>query len=445
MGSLDQTPPATPVAAEEVVELCRDLIRIDTSNYGPDGGPGERAAAEYVAAKLDEVGIESRLFESEPGRTTVVARWEPEGVDRSVPPLLIHGHLDVVPADAADWTFPPFAAEVHDGMIWGRGAVDMKDMDAMVLSVVRQRQREGRPPRRPIRLVFTADEESGGIKGSVWLTHEHPETISDCTESISEVGGFSLTIRDDLRLYLIATAEKGVAWLRLIAEGTAGHGSMRNDDNAITRLAGAVSRIGSYHWPVRLHPAQAAFIRELEDVLGTKIEYDSVEETLAHLGGISRMVGATMRNLATPTMLRAGYKDNVVPGRAEAAVDARYLPGFREELLDTIAELAGPGVRTEIFTELPAREAEYAGGLVEAMKASLQEEDRFARPIPYLLSAGTDAKGFGDLGIRNYGFVPLQLPPDLDFTGLFHSVDERVPIESLRFGTRVLDRFLDLA
>lgn len=432
---------------DEVVDLCRDLLRIDTSNYGPNAaGPGERAAAEYVAGKLDEVGIESALFEAEPGRTTLVAHWEPEGVDRSIAPLLIHVHTDVVPADASDWIYPPFAGEIVDDCLWGRGAVDMKDMAAMVLSVIRARQRDGRPPRRPIRLIFFADEEAGGAKGSEFLANTHPELIADCSEAISEVGGFSLTVRDDLRLYLIQTAEKGFAWLRLIAEGKAGHGSMRNSDNAITELAGAIHSLGSHQWPVIMHPAQKAFLDALEDALGVQLHADTVEETLAGLGSISRMVGATMSNTLNPTMLNGGYLANVIPSRAEAQVDARFLPGQRDEFLATIAEIVGDRIRIETVTERPSVETEFAGALVAAMQESLRREDAHARAVPYLLSAGTDAKNFADkLGVRCFGFCPLQLPPELDFSALFHGVDERVPTQSLRFGARVLDHFLELA
>ena len=220
--------------AAEVVELCRELIRIDTTNYGPQPGPGERKAAEYVAGLLDEVGICSELFESEPGRTSLVADWVPDGVDPDASPLLIHGHLDVVPANAADWSKPPFEGEVADGYVWGRGAVDMKDFDAMVLCGVRARARAKIARRRPIRLAFTADEEAGSGLGATWLVEEHPELFDGCEEAVGEVGGFSLTIRDDLRLYLVQTAEKGMAWLDLIADGRAGHGSFRNDDNAVT-------------------------------------------------------------------------------------------------------------------------------------------------------------------------------------------------------------------
>ena len=429
----------------EVVDLCRELIRIDTSNYGPEAGPGERDAAERVAELLDEVGIASELYEPESRRTTLVARWEPEGTDTSLPPLLVHAHLDVVPANAADWQVDPFAGEIKDGCVWGRGAVDMKDFDAMVLSVVRARARAGAAPRRPIRLVFTADEEAGGMKGSQWLVDQHPETINDCTEGIGEVGGFSLTIKDDLRLYLIQTAEKGMNWLKLIADGTAGHGSMRNYDNAVTELAGAVSRVGSYKWPDRITPTQQAFLDTISDALEIDLDPDTVEDTLARLGSISRMIGATMSNTANPTMINGGYKHNVIPGQATAAIDGRTVPGGREEFLQTITELIGPKVRYEHAVDLPSVETEFAGALTEAMQASLLAEDPGARAVPYLLSAGTDAKAWDRLGIRCFGFAPLRLPAELDFVGMFHGVDERVPTDSLEFGARVLDRFLAIA
>ncbi|HKN45109.1 MAG TPA: M20/M25/M40 family metallo-hydrolase, partial [Propionibacteriaceae bacterium] len=247
----------------EVVDLCQELIRIDTSNFGSDEGPGEREAAERVAELLDEVGIASELFEPEPRRTSVVAHWEPEGVDASLSPLLIHGHLDVVPASADDWSVPPFSGEVVDGCIWGRGAVDMKHFIAMVLSVVRARTRAEAAPRRPIRLIFTADEEAGSGLGARWLVDEHREVVDGCQEAIGEVGGFSLTVRDDLRLYLIQTAEKGMAWLNLIADGRAGHGSLRNRENAITELSAVVARIGQYDWPRKITDPQRAFLEAL--------------------------------------------------------------------------------------------------------------------------------------------------------------------------------------
>jgi acetylornithine deacetylase/succinyl-diaminopimelate desuccinylase-like protein len=433
------------LADQEVVRFASDLIRIDSQNYGPGvDGPGERVAAEYVAQRLDEVGIDCQVFESAPRRTTLVARWEPEGVDHTLPPLLLHGHLDTVPAQADDWSVHPLSGEVVDGCLWGRGAVDMKDLDAMVLAVVRQRQRQARAPRRPIRLVFTADEEAGGVQGAVWLVRNHPETVADCAQAVGEVGGFSLTVGQN-RLYLVQTAEKGLAWIKLLASGVAGHGSMRQPDNAVVELAAAVARLGRHRFPPSLHPAQRDFLEAAGQLLGVEITADNAEQSLARLGSIARLVQAAMSHTVTPTMLEAGYKVNVVPQRAAAQVDGRFLPGGRDEFLAAVAELAGPKVRLEISHEQSAVEADPDSALVQAMRQSLAELDPGAQVAPYLLAAGTDAKAWSELGIQCYGFVPLRLPPELDFAGLFHGVDERVPVDSLQFGRRALDRFLDLA
>jgi len=433
------------MARDEVVRFTSDLIRIDTSNYGPGADTaGERPAAEYVATQLDEVGIAVEVLESEPGRTTLVAHWEPDGCDQTLPPLLVHGHTDVVPAVAGEWSVHPFSGEIQDGCVWGRGAVDMKDFDAVVLAVVRDRVRLSRPPRRPIRLVFTADEESGGRLGSVWLARTHPDRIADCTQAVGEVGGFSLTVRDQ-RLYLIQTAEKGLAWLKLIVDGTAGHGSMRNSDNAVTELARAVSDLGRYTWPRDLHPAQRAFLDAVGDALGVRIGLDDVEQTLLQLGSIARMVGATMSNTINPTMLQAGYKANVIPREAAATLDGRFMPGQREEFLDTVRSVVGEKVRVEILHDQPGVEAPWGNSLTDAMTTAIRDFDPDARVTPYIMSAGTDAKGWSELGIECYGFVPLRLPPEFDFTGMFHGVDERVPVDSLHFAVDVFDRFLDLA
>ncbi|MEV4321752.1 M20/M25/M40 family metallo-hydrolase [Microbispora rosea] len=422
---------------DEVAELCRDLIRIDSVNAGDNAGPGEREAAEYVAGKLSEVGLEPRILESDPGRANVVARVE--GTDPSRDALVLHGHLDVVPFDAADWTHHPLSGEIADGCVWGRGAVDMKDMDAMILAVVRRRLSEGRRPPRDVVLVFTADEEAGGHYGAQWLAERHPEVFEGCTEAIGEVGGFSVTTEKG-RLYLIEAAEKGIAWMRLTARGRAGHGSMLNDDNAVTELAEAVGRIGRHRWPVRLTPTVQAFF---EEVFGREVKAEDAEAAVATLGPLARMIGATLRNTTNPTMLQSGYKANVIPQIATAHVDGRFLPGYEDEFFQTLDELLGPNVTREFVYHDVAVETPFKGPLVKAMADALQEEDPGSRAVPYTLSGGTDLKAFSRLGISGYGFAPLRLPEDLDFSGMFHGVDERVPVDSLRFGVRVLDRFLE--
>ncbi|MEV5612921.1 M20/M25/M40 family metallo-hydrolase [Streptomyces sp. NPDC052225] len=426
---------------DEVVDLCRDLIRIDTSNYGDHSGPGERKAAEYVAEKLAEVGLEPKIFESHPGRASTVARIE--GEDPTRPALLIHGHTDVVPANAADWTHHPFSGEVADGCVWGRGAVDMKDMDAMTLAVVRDRLRTGRKPPRDIVLAFLADEEAGGVFGAHHLVDHHPELFEGVSEAISEVGGFSFTVNEQRRLYLVQTAEKGMHWMKLTVAGTAGHGSMIHRDNAITELSEAVARLGRHRFPVRVTKTLRHFLDELGDALGTELDPEDMEETIAKLGGIAKLIGATLSNTANPTQLGAGYKVNVIPGEATAHVDGRYLPGHEKEFLADLDRILGPNVRREDVHSDKAVETDFDGAIVEAMQTALVAEDPIAKAIPYMLSGGTDAKSFVELGIRNFGFAPLQLPPELDFAGMFHGVDERVPVDGLKFGVRVLDRFID--
>ena len=437
-----QTVPAAPAASSpegETVEICRNLIRIDTSNYGSGDAKGERRAAEYVAGLIEEVGLTTTLLESAPGRANVFARLE--GTDPSADALLVHGHLDVVPAIAADWSVDPFAGELRDGMIWGRGAVDMKDMDAMMISVLRHMVRTGTRPRRDIVFGFFADEEAGMVYGSHWIAEHHRGLFDGVTDAISEVGGYSATI-GGRRAYLLQTAEKGLMWLRLNAQGTAGHGSQINDDNPVTRLSSALANIGQYRWPVELTKTTRAFLDSVTELTGVEFDPQNPQRLLAELGSVARFVGATLQTTANPTMLEAGYKVNVVPGSAQAGLDVRYLPGQREIVLEKLAELAGEGVDFEFESDDIALEVPFSGTVVDAMVDALHAEDPEAVVLPYMLSGGTDNKSLDPLGITGYGFVPLRLPDELDFPAMFHGVDERVPTDALTFGVRVLERLL---
>jgi acetylornithine deacetylase/succinyl-diaminopimelate desuccinylase-like protein len=433
--------PDTSVAEEEVVGLASELIRIDTTNTGdPATVVGERAAAEYVAEKLAEVGYETTYVESgAPGRGNVVARLA--GSDPSRGALLVHGHLDVVPADASEWSVHPFSGAVQDGYVWGRGAVDMKDMVAMSLALARRLKRDGIAPKRDIIFAFLADEEAGGHYGAQWLVENRPELFEGATEAISEVGGFSITVKDGVRAYLIETAEKGIAWMTLRVRGRAGHGSMIHEDNAVTKLTEAVARLGRHKFPLVLTDSVREFLAGISELTGIAFDEDDLEGSVAKLGNIARMIGATLRDTANPTMLNAGYKSNVIPSLAEATVDCRILPGRQEAFERELDEILGPDVERE-WTGLPPLETTFDGPLVDHMTASIIAEDPSAKTLPYMLSGGTDAKSFNQLGIRCFGFAPLQLPADLDFSALFHGVDERVPVDALKFGTRVLDRFL---
>ncbi|MEX5305366.1 M20/M25/M40 family metallo-hydrolase [Kocuria sp. CPCC 205258] len=438
-----QTVPAAAAAASspegETVEICRNLIRIDTSNYGSGDAKGERRAAEYVAGLIEEVGLTTTVLESAPGRANVFARIE--GTDPSADALLVHGHLDVVPAVAADWSVDPFGGEIRDGMIWGRGAVDMKDMDAMMISVLRHMVRTGDRPRRDIVFGFFADEEAGMVYGSHWIAEHHRDLFDGVTDAISEVGGYSATI-GGRRAYLLQTAEKGLMWLRLNAQGTAGHGSQINDDNPVTRLSRALTNIGEHQWPVELTKTTRAFLDSVTELTGVEFDPQNPQRLLAELGSVARFVGATLQTTANPTMLEAGYKVNVIPGSAQAGLDVRYLPGQREIVLAKLAELAGDGVSFEFESDDIALEVPFSGTVVDAMVDALHAEDPEAVVLPYMLSGGTDNKSLDPLGITGYGFVPLRLPDELDFPSMFHGVDERVPTDSLEFGSRVLHRLL---
>jgi len=424
----------------ETISLCQQMIRIPSVNHG-EGKGDEKAMAEYVASKLAEVGIKSELIETAPNRVNVVAKVE--GADQSRPGLVLHGHIDVVPANAADWSVDPFSGVIKDGFIWGRGAVDMKDMDAMILATVRMWQRIGYKPPRNMLLAFFADEEAGSNYGSRWLVKHRSEIFDGYSEAVSEVGGFSVTITGEHRLYLIEAAQKGIQWMKLTAKGTAGHGSFINQNNAVTKVADAVARIGAYEWPQLETKTSSFFFRKIAELTGDKYDPKNVKPLLHHLGDAVKMLGATISNTANPTMLEAGYKVNVIPQSASAMVDGRFLPGHENQLQETIKKLAGDEIEIEILTRDIALEVEFAGPLVKAMCDAISGEDSAGITVPYLMSGGTDNKALHDLGIVGYGFSPLKLPKDLDFFALFHGVDERVPIEGLKFGVRVLYEFLE--
>ena len=425
---------------DEAIRICQDLIRIPSVNFG-EGRGDEEAVAKYIVASLAEVGIDAKIYESAPKRCNVIARIKGRNPDK--PGLVVHGHIDVVPANAADWSVDPFSGEIKDGCIWGRGAVDMKNVDAMILAIVRDWAQRGYVPERDIVLAFFADEEAGMTFGSRWMTANHPEVFAGCTEAISEVGGFSVTVADGKRLYFIEAAQKGIHWMKLTAQGRAGHGSMMNDENALTALTEAVAKIGRYEWPQRYTKTVKDLFKEVARVTGKVYDEKDLRPLLTEIGSTARMIGATLQNTANPTMLEAGYKANVIPGTASAVIDGRFLPGYEAELNETVRSIVGPDILIETVSHDIALEVDFDAPLVDAMKAAILAHDPEGIPVPYLMSGGTDNKALSEIGIVGYGFSPLRLPADLDFMSLFHGVDERVPIEGLRFGVRVLSDFLE--
>jgi acetylornithine deacetylase/succinyl-diaminopimelate desuccinylase-like protein len=437
---------ADQVAQDEAVALAAELIKIDTTNRG-GGDACERPAAELVAAALAEARLDPVLLEAAPGRANVVARMA--GADPAAPALLVHGHLDVVPADPADWTVPPFSGEIRDGVLWGRGAVDMKNAVAVMVAVARSLARTGRRPARDVVLAFTADEEDTAAYGAAFLAGQHAALFDGCTEGISESGAFTFHAAPGVRLYPVASGERGTAWLKLTAHGTAGHGSRRNPRNAVTILARALTRIGDHQWPVRIIPTVRAALAALAEAAGSSLDEHGLDEQglgpdelAAWLGPSSVLVQNVLRNSTNPTMLNAGYKVNVIPGEATAFVDGRVLPGSEEEFAAVLDELTGPDVDWEYYHAEAPLQAPLDTPLVSVMTRALLAEDPGARVVPYCMSGGTDAKQFARLGIAGYGFTPLALPPGYDYHAMFHGVDERVPISALHFGVRVMERVL---
>jgi acetylornithine deacetylase/succinyl-diaminopimelate desuccinylase-like protein len=437
-------------AQDEAVRLAAELIRIDTTNRG-GGDARERPAAELVAAELSGAGLEPVLLESAPGRANVVARMA--GADPAAPALLVHGHLDVVPAEPADWTVHPFSGEIRDGVLWGRGAVDMKNAVAVMVAVASSLARSGRRPARDVVLAFTADEEDTAAYGAGFLAGKHPGLFDGCTEGISESGAFTFHAAPGVRLYPVAAAERGTAWLKLTARGTAGHGSRRNTRNAVTMLARAMARIGDHQWPPRVIPTVRAALDAMAGAVPGETGVGrlaggaglSPDELRARFGAASVLVENVVRNSANPTMLNAGYKVNVIPGDAAGYVDGRMLPGYEEEFRTTMDELTGPDVGWEYYHREGPLEAPIGAPLMTAMTAALLAEDPGAHVVPYCMSGGTDAKHFARLGIAGYGFTPLQLPPGYNYHAMFHGVDERVPVSALHFGVRVMERLLTAA
>ena len=429
--------PETEADLPEVVRVARDLIRFDTSNFGGGNARGEREAAEYVGAYLQALGLAPEFYEPIPRRTNVSARVP--GRDRDKPALVLHGHLDVVPAVAEDWSVDPFAGEIRDGMLWGRGAVDMKDMDAMILTSVADLLRSGEQPARDVIVTFFADEENGGVEGSALVVQNHPEWFAGATEAISEVGGYSIA-SGDRRAYLLQTGEKALMWIRLRARGRAAHGSSLHPDNAVTRLAEAVAALGRTAWPVAMTETSRQLVAGLAALVGGDPQHpDAVAERFGAAAGFLR---STFRTTTNPTGLTAGYKHNVIPDTAEALIDVRTIPGTEDAVLADIAAIVGADVEIEIVHRDIGLEVSFAGDLVTEMIAALGRHDPGVPVIPYLMGGGTDNKALAYLGIAGYGFAPLRLPADLDFTGMFHGVDERVPLDALVFGQAVLTDLL---
>lgn len=428
-----------PDDLDPTVRIAQDLIRFDTTNFGEGRSHGETDAAEYLGALLSDLGLSPEYVDAATGRTSVIARVP--GADASKPALVVHGHTDVVPADPVNWTVDPFGGIIRDGMLWGRGAVDMKNMDAMIVSSLQEILGSGRQPSRDLVVAFFSDEENGGVFGSHHVVQTRPDLFAGATEAISEVGGYSVDI-GGRRAYLLQTGEKALVWIKLIARGTAAHGSRVIRDNAVTKLARAVAAVGSREWPVRLTQTTEDLLGELAQLMNVDPMRVGPDELVLSTGTASGFLLATLRTTSNPTLLHAGYKHNVIPDTAEALIDVRTLAGDEDAVLAEIQELVGNDIEIVVLHRDIGLENSFDGDLVEAMVGALGRHDPGAPVLPYLLSGGTDNKALATLGIRGYGFAPLRLPAHLDFPGMFHGVDERVPLDALVFGRQVLTDLL---
>lgn len=432
----------------DVVEVCADLIRIDTSNHGRRGSAGERAAADYVVALLREAGYEPTLLESAPGRANVVLRVP--GTDRAAPALLVHGHLDVVPADAEQWSVPPFGGVIADGYLWGRGATDMKAMIATMLVTLMTWSGSGVRPRRDVVFAFVADEEEDGQLGAEWLVREHPELFAGVEAAIGEAGGVPVEARavdgTMRRFYPVAVAERGSLHMSVQANGTAGHGSRPNDDNPVVHLVRGLDRVSRHPWPIRLSPTTTAFLEQATAALGIDVALSSeaaVSSLLDRLGLLRDYVEASLRSSANLTVLDAGYKMNVIPSTARAEIDVRSLPGQEDEVLAVIDRLLGERVSRTMLSHSAALAAPIDSVWFDAISRCISTADPGAMVLPYCMGGGTDAKPFAKLGIVSYGFAPLGPDPDGRVASGIHGVDERIPTVALERGANVLRHFLE--
>ncbi|MEH6382166.1 MAG: M20/M25/M40 family metallo-hydrolase, partial [Dietzia cercidiphylli] len=369
----------------EAVSITADLVSIDSTNTGDPAtiGDGETRVCRRIAEYLDEVGIPSELVESVPGRGSLFARVD--GSDPAAGGLVVHGHVDVVPAVAEDWSVPPFAGEIHDGWLYGRGTVDMKNMIGMMLAVVRHYRREGIVPRRPLLLAFFADEEAAGTMGARWVVRERPDIFDGMTHALSEVGGWSVPVAGR-RLYPIAVAEKGVAWARVSAKGAAAHASRPTSDNAVAAIAGAVHRVASRHFPVAPTEANTALAAAVGELAGSSGDVADLPAHLDVLGHFGPLVEASLSHTASPTVLSAGYKTNVIPSEAFAEIDCRVLPGGEETFRAEIEDELGPDVAVDWIWQPPIA-APADDPLVSVIREAVREADPGSLVVPYLLPA----------------------------------------------------------
>ncbi len=439
-------PASSPIdwakAEAEAIAHFKALLRIDTTN--PPGN--ERAAAEYIAGVLAKEGIEHRFFERAPGRASLVARLRGSGKHG---PLLLNGHLDVVPADPDHWTHPPFEAVEADGCIWGRGAIDMKNMVTMGLMSLLLAKRTGLALDRDLIFAAVADEEAGSHEGALFLCEEHPEEVR-AEYVLNEVGGHTLYMGAS-RFYPIQVSEKGICWFELTAHGEPGHGSMPRPDNSVVRLARALERLGTTRLPQHVTPVVEGFLRTLaagapfpQSKVLPLILSPTLAGTLLDLfrkQNLEQAIGidAMLRNTASPTMLEAGRKVNVIPSSATARVDGRILPGQSlHDFLAQVQAVIGDDVKITVLDHHDGTVFSEKTPLYDTIVRVLRQRDPDGLAVPYMIPGFTDSFAYARLGATCYGFSPVRLGPELNFTRMYHGHDERIPVDGFTWGLRTL-------
>ncbi|HUG30290.1 MAG TPA: M20/M25/M40 family metallo-hydrolase [Candidatus Limnocylindria bacterium] len=454
------------LAHDRLVESLRDLIRIQSINPPDPAGP-ELDVARYLAGALRDSGIPATVYEPVTGRGSVVARLRGDGTGGA--PLLLLSHLDVVPAPPELWTHDPFGGDVDDGWVYGRGAVDMKDLIAMELEVMRllaaEARAAGRDPatdpvpglRRDVLFASTADEEAGGLAGAGWLAAEHPEDLR-AAAAINEAGGVAVDVRG-LRLYPIQVAEKGITTYRLTFRGTWGHGSMPRPDNAIVLAAQAVVRLAKPE-RTRLTDVTRRFLEGAAEALESSEPRTArmLQACISGATGVSagrlagllspvygRALDAMLRDTLSTNVLHAGVKYNVIPGTAVLEIDCRRLPGTSEREMEArIIDRLGPelaavtDIELIIATDPVVADYEDPDGLYPVLEAVIRDHDADGVPLPVMAPFGTDAKHLLGLGVPTFGFSPLRQPPGETYLDRYHGVDERVSLDGLRWGLPVL-------
>lgn len=436
----------------EIAAICSALIRFDTTNFEPGHARGESGCVDYLESLLDGTPFERIRLEAGPGRSNLIIRVP--GRDPSAPGVVCHGHLDVVPADPDRWSFDPFAGDIVDGYVQGRGAVDMKDFVAAMACVLLDWSRGDFLPTHPTVFAFVADEETDGSYGAAWLVRQHPDLFDGVRYALGESGGMLTPWTDAegnvANVLPIAVAERGTCHLRLLSSGTSGHASESREDNAVVRLADAISRLGHYDWPVELTTSMRACLDAVSLLRGADV-LDGIDlavpggldALLRRLGPLASVVRRAFRPSTVPTMLTAGYKVNVIPEEARASVDVRTLPGDEETVLAAVDSLLPDGVSREFIAHESALESPCSGPFYDAIRTILGREVPCAAPVPFCTGGGTDAKTFAHLGILGYGFAPsCPGPQGQEATGA-HGVDERVPVASLEFAHRILRALLE--